>query len=146
MACFISERAITNKNLYVVRSSSDVPERFLLGILNSRLISRLYLSQVSQATKDDFPQVTIRDVLGLPFPLVALRTPRGRACCERMVEMVESILLLHGRLGKSRSQHEKRVIQRQIEAADRQIDRLVYELYGLTEEETAIIEGAAFKG
>ena len=32
------------------------------------------------------------------------------------------------------------LLQRQIEAADRQIDRLVYELYGLTEEEITIVE------
>jgi hypothetical protein len=33
------------------------------------------------------------------------------------------------------------VLQRQIEANDRQIDALVYELYGLTEEEIRIVEG-----
>jgi hypothetical protein len=31
---------------------------------------------------------------------------------------------------------------RQIDATDRQIDRLVYELYGLTEEEIRIVEEA----
>ena len=31
---------------------------------------------------------------------------------------------------------------RQIAATDRQIDRLVYELYELTEEEIALVEGA----
>jgi hypothetical protein len=31
--------------------------------------------------------------------------------------------------------------QRQIDTTDRQIDRLVYELYGLTEEEIAFVEG-----
>jgi len=34
------------------------------------------------------------------------------------------------------------VIGHQIEATDRQIDRLVYELYGLTDEEIGIVEGA----
>jgi hypothetical protein len=34
------------------------------------------------------------------------------------------------------------VIERQIEATDREIDRLVYELYGLTEEEIALVEEA----
>ena len=33
------------------------------------------------------------------------------------------------------------VLQRQIEATDREIDRLVYELYGLTDEEIAVVEG-----
>jgi hypothetical protein len=32
--------------------------------------------------------------------------------------------------------------ERWIEATDREIDRLVYELYGLTEEEIAPVEGA----
>jgi len=31
--------------------------------------------------------------------------------------------------------------RRQVEAADRQIDALVYELYGLTEEEIRVVEG-----
>jgi len=33
-------------------------------------------------------------------------------------------------------------LQAHIAATDRQIDRLVYELYGLTEEEIGIVEGA----
>ncbi len=34
------------------------------------------------------------------------------------------------------------LLARRIEATDRQIDRLVYELYGLTEEEIRIVEEA----
>ena len=37
---------------------------------------------------------------------------------------------------------DKTAIQRQIDAACRQIDQLVYELYGLTDEEIGIVEGA----
>jgi hypothetical protein len=33
------------------------------------------------------------------------------------------------------------VLAAQIAATDRQIDRLVYELYGLTEEEIKVVEG-----
>jgi len=36
---------------------------------------------------------------------------------------------------------DKELYQRQIQATDRQIDALVYELYGLTEEEIEIVEG-----
>jgi hypothetical protein len=34
------------------------------------------------------------------------------------------------------------MVERQIEATDHEIDRLVYELYGLTAEEIALVEGA----
>jgi hypothetical protein len=36
---------------------------------------------------------------------------------------------------------EQEMVKREIESTDRQIDRLVYELYGLTEEEIKIVEG-----
>ena len=36
--------------------------------------------------------------------------------------------------------YDKTAIQRQIDATDQQIDRLVYDLYGLTEEEIKIVE------
>ena len=38
--------------------------------------------------------------------------------------------------------HDKTPLERQIAATDRQIDRLVYELYGLSEEEIRIVEEA----
>jgi len=42
---------------------------------------------------------------------------------------------------KIEAPHEKMPLQRQIEATDIYIDKLVYELYDLTEEEIAIVEG-----
>jgi len=42
---------------------------------------------------------------------------------------------------ETRTPHEQTTLERQIEATDRQIDALVYELYALTEEEIEIVEG-----
>jgi hypothetical protein len=42
---------------------------------------------------------------------------------------------------KAKTPHEQESLQRQIAATDQQIDALVYELYGLTEEEMRIVEG-----
>ena len=69
--------------------------------------------------------------------------PQGRpqACYDRMVALVERMLALHKKLAAATIPADQRLYERQIEAADRQIDALVYELYGLTEEEIAIVEG-----
>ena len=55
--------------------------------------------------------------------------------------LVERMLALHKQLGAAKMPDEKRRLERQIEATDGEIDRLVYELYGLTEEEIRIVEG-----
>jgi hypothetical protein len=57
-----------------------------------------------------------------------------------MVELVEQMLGLNKQLAESKEPQTKTVLQRQIETTDRQIDRLVYELYELTEEEIKIVE------
>ena len=59
----------------------------------------------------------------------------------RMVFLVEQMLALHRQLPQAHTPHEKTALERQIEATDGQIDRLVYELYGLTEEEIGVVEG-----
>ena len=42
---------------------------------------------------------------------------------------------------KAKTPHEQESLQHQIAATDKQIDQLVYELYGLTEDEIRIVEG-----
>ncbi len=58
-----------------------------------------------------------------------------------MVQLVESMLALHKHEAAAKTQAEQDLYQRQIEATDRAIDGLVYELYGLTAEEIAVVKG-----
>jgi hypothetical protein len=60
-----------------------------------------------------------------------------------MVKLVESMLALHPQLAAARTPQEQTVLQRQLAATDTQIDRLVYDLYGLTADEINIVEGKA---
>ena len=137
MAGLEKETYITNKNLYSIKiTAPEISYPFFLGVLNSKLISFLYLSQVTQATKDDFPQVTIRDIRSLPFPKSIEQTEHNK-----MVALVEEMLELHKRLAAAKSDADKKRLERAMNATDRKIDALVYELYGLTEEEIRIVEG-----
>jgi predicted nucleic acid-binding Zn-ribbon protein len=58
-----------------------------------------------------------------------------------VVALVEQMLALHKRRAAARTPQEQDALQRQIDATDRQIDQLVYELYGLNDEEIRIVEG-----
>ena len=56
-----------------------------------------------------------------------------------MAPLVERMLALHKQ--SPRTPQESAMVKREIEATDKAIDRLVYELYGLSEEEIKIVEG-----
>ena len=58
-----------------------------------------------------------------------------------MIKLVDSMLTLHKQLAEAKSVAQKEIIQRQIDSTDKEIDQIVYELYGLTKEEIKIVEG-----
>ena len=51
------------------------------------------------------------------------------------------MLALHQQLATAKTPQDTTLLQRQIAATDRQIDLLVYALYGLSDEEIALVEG-----
>ena len=57
--------------------------------------------------------------------------------------LVEKMLVLTPKLRAAATEKERATLQNAVTATDRQIDQLVYELYELTPEEIALVEGAA---
>jgi hypothetical protein len=104
---------------------------FYLGIMNSKLISYLYVNTSSIATKDDFRQTTLAELRRLPVPIYQESNKRHR----RVASLAQIMTELNNLLLTTKSPIEKTAIQRQIDATDKQIDELVYELYGLTADE-----------
>jgi type II restriction/modification system DNA methylase subunit YeeA len=60
-----------------------------------------------------------------------------------MVSLVEQMLETKKQLQAVRTDRDKQFYQDCCNALDRQIDKLVYELYGLNDEEIKIVAGAA---
>ena len=59
---------------------------------------------------------------------------------DKLVALVDSMLELQKKHQEARMERDKELYERQITFFDSQIDRLVYDLYGLTEEEIEIVE------
>ena len=59
---------------------------------------------------------------------------------DKLVALVESMLELQKKHHDARMERDKELYERQIKIVDTQIDRLLYDLYGLTEEEIEIVE------
>lgn len=118
---------------------------YLCGLLNSRLLD-FYLKNVSTNFHGGYFAANKQYIEQLPIRAVDLSDSDDRAFHDRMVKLVESMLKLHQKLHVARTPMEKTALERQIDATDRQIDALVYELYGLTDQEIAIVEEATKKG
>ncbi len=113
---------------------------YLLGIINSRLISWYHLKRNPKAQKSLFPKVLVSDLKKLPIANIISSTPTDKARYGQIIKHVKQIIDLHKQISEVKLPQSKTVIKRKIEATDKQIDQLVYKLYGLTDDQIKIVE------
>ena len=140
IATLVKGKLFARDNLHIVLLKDKKYDlHYILALMNSRLIDFIYTlmnpekgEALAQVKKYHVEQLTIRTI--------NFFDPEDKSRYDRMVGLANQMLELHKQLASAKTDHDKTVIQRQIDATDRQIDQLVYELYGLTEEEIKIVE------
>ncbi len=137
------EEVITNyvilDTINQLKNNSNMSSHYLLGLLLSKLINwyvyRFIFGKAIRTMHFDKP-VTDR----IPIRAIDYDNPADVATHDEIVALVDTMLSLHKQLPELAG-IKREVIEAQIEATDREIDGLVYRLYGLSDDEIKIIEG-----
>jgi type I restriction-modification system DNA methylase subunit len=129
--------------IYIFKpKNSNMDSRYLLGLINSKLLSFYYFAKFGEKNKKVFPHLRQGPVLQLPVHTIKFDNSTEKAKYEKLIELVDVILDLNKQLipVKNAPFNERDELLKEIQKTDKEIDNLVYDLYGLTEEERKIIE------
>jgi len=134
----------TNGHFYktgygIILTDNQISSLYILGIINSPLLFK-YLVSIGTSLRGGYIRFWTQYITQLPIRKIDFSDAADRGRHDRMVALVEDMLALHQRLAATRTDHEQNNLKRQIDAADRRINRLVYDLYNLTDEEIRIVE------
>lgn len=121
-----------------LRAGEQMSLSSLLGALNSTLLNYYYATFL-KSTKRTFSEIQARQLARLPFEPKLSDDGRLEKLVQSLLDMNERLL---GEASERLTPQERRVLEGRISATDREIDLLVYELYGLTDDEIAIVEEA----
>ncbi|HEY7060717.1 MAG TPA: hypothetical protein VII06_04505 [Chloroflexota bacterium] len=110
-----------------------------MALLNSSIVD-FYFRNHSVPFRGDYFSANRQYIEDLPIEMAGDPPGQQGVVREQVVRLVDQMLDLNQQLAAAHTAHDKTTIQRQIDATDRQIDRLVYDLYGLTDDEIAIVE------
>jgi hypothetical protein len=137
------KQLFVNNKLKVIILKETVREapEYILGLLNSSLVTYLH-RLIAPPKGNNYFEVKTRIVGKLPIRRIDFSNTSDKSHHDRMVKLVDQMLDLHKELSAAKTPQEKASLERQIAATDAQIDRLVYELYGLTPEEIKIVEAS----
>jgi adenine-specific DNA-methyltransferase len=140
IATIIKENIICRKNLHIL-ISENYNHRFILGILNSKLIN-FYYQQMNPEKGEALAEVKKMHVEQLPIPNLDLSKTEDKAKHDKLVQLVEQMLQSKQQLQTEKIEKNKNYLEQKCTNLDKQIDTLVYELYNLTEDEIKIIENS----
>ena len=119
---FTNKKMVFRKDINpFIPTNKNYSAKYLLAILASNYISYLYVNSSTIATKDDFRQTTLTELRNLPIPQISLSAQQP------LITLVNQIL-------------DAKKQGTDTTGLENEIDNLVYELYGITEDERKVIE------
>jgi len=115
---------ICNTDIITLKpKSEDIDLQFFLGIICSKLCAKVLRSRNVNLDRSAFPKINTETLATFPIP-------KPNSKCKKISDVVNQILDAKNEEFKSDTTF-----------LEKEIDQLVYQLYGLTEEEIKIVEG-----
>ncbi len=143
IATLIPSGFFARNNMHIILPKDAAYDlRYLLGIINSTLMSVLY-SLMNPERGETFAEVKKAHVEQLPICPRQFTEPACRKQRDRLIALVDDQLKLREKRLSARTADERTGIERQLEATERQTDRVVFDLYGLTTKEMALVNDEA---
>lgn len=124
---------------YGVLVLPEYSREYILALLNSKLLD-WFVRQTATQMRGGYFSFESRFIRNLPIHCANLDDRDEKSSHDHLVELVNQMLGLNRQHRQARDSQDKTFLQRQIDATNQQIDRLVFEIYGLTDQEIKIVE------
>jgi adenine-specific DNA-methyltransferase len=125
-------------NVFVPRADVAEPLNYFAAILNSRLLWKWFRHHAKR--RGAGLEINGHVLARTPIRRIDFDSPAEAAACDSLSALVGRMLALARRARQLPDPAALRAIQAEQDAADAEIDRLVYGLYGLALEEIAMVE------
>ncbi len=141
--------AYTDKELYntqtifnlVLKKDKNYNLKFLLAIINSNLMNFYHGYKYLDLSKNLFQKILIQNCKKFPIINSDLFKKREWDIHNNIIKLVEIIMQLSDEKQNTTLPEKIDQLNQHIAYTDEKINKLVYELYGLSEEEIGIVEG-----
>jgi hypothetical protein len=138
--------ALTDEELYNTQNAFNLickqkyPPEYILGILNSKLMTYYHRKRYLDEFKRLYQKILIKDAKRFPIRTLDERDKRQVHLRDELVSSVKRMMSIREDLKGLRTVQEQSVVERQLLSIDGKIDKTVYELYELTDAEIEVID------
>jgi hypothetical protein len=135
----VNDESINDINsMIILNPKNEYSIFYILGLINSRLLSFWFDIYYGKFQRRIFPQFKVYELAKFPIHIIDFSVATESEIHDSIVRIVKYMLDLHKRTPQTPFEQEQ--LKREITMTDKEIDRLVYELYELTEDEIRTVE------
>jgi hypothetical protein len=141
IATLDNNRIFATDGLYLFGVKEFISEKYILGLLNSRLFVFLYRLLALEEGRV-LAQVKPTILNSLPIYKINENIQQDVHNYNEIIRLVDQLLFIYPQRNSEQTPPSRKMLKNQIDAMEKQIDQLVYQLYGITDpQEIAMIEG-----
>jgi type I restriction-modification system DNA methylase subunit len=135
---FIFSAGVSGAYGIIIKNEINIEYEYLLGVLNSTLV-KFVIFNTSTSLRGGFYSFENKYIKDLPIVVPDIKNSKQKNIHNNIVELVKLVEKLTFRLQTEKGSTAEQV-QSQIDKTNNEIDKMVYQLYGLTEEEIKVVE------
>ena len=136
-AVYIDKPMIPDSSLYVLHSTG-LDLHYILGVLNSRLM-KFYFRKRNLRHVQTHPHILMSQLNRIPVKSID-SFEEDKLNHDKIVKFVKILIALKEQKHTMETDDEVKILKRQIDETEQQINLIIYQIYQLTEEEIEIIE------
>ena len=126
--------SVADQQVYITKPKNpEVKVEYLAGVLGSRLMA-FYIKKYFNEEDEAFPQIKVGQLRSLPIPI------SDKVRSEKITQVVVGIFQVNQSKSQFHDQQAALFAEREVVGLEAELDKLVYELYGLSSEEIDLVE------
>jgi type I restriction-modification system DNA methylase subunit len=141
LICAVEETGLfPEQSLYFLYEFNDnISHWYLLSVLNSKLLTG-YFRASSLTNKDSIAQVKKYHLVRMPIFDIDFTISAEKELHDNLVSKAKEITNLKHEISETQNPHTKKTLKRRVRSNNADVDRIVYDLYGLSSEEIDVVE------
>ena len=137
ISAYTNNDYVTSQLLQIVKPYNPTLTKFILGIINSKVMSFYFRKKFNRQDKT-FPEIRIYELASLPIKIINNSNNRLQ---NEIIKYVDQLLLINQEKLLTKLETNIAQIERKVDYCENRINEIVYALYELTSEEIKIVEG-----
>jgi hypothetical protein len=136
ISTYTNNNFVTSQLLQIVKPNEPSITKYLLGIINSKLMAFYFRKKYNRQDKT-FPEIRIYELASLP---IKQTDDSNKSLQTEITRFVDQLLQLHVEIAETKLQSRIAQLESKIVFFENKINELVYQLYGISADEIKIVE------